>query len=99
MFGGGQDKQFGLAVLVGMGGIFIEIFEEATISVAPISEREARTMVDELKSSHILQGARGQHKFDIDSLVEIILRISQLLIEFPQISVYSILVINYLYLF
>ena len=84
--GGRQDKQFGPVVLVGMGGIFVEIFEEATIRVAPISEREARAMVDELKGSQILQGARGQQKFDIDSLVEVILRISQLLVEFPKIS-------------
>ena len=69
-----------------MGGIFVEIFEEATIRVAPISEREAKAMVDELKGAQILQGARGQERFDIDALVEVILRISQLLVEFPRIS-------------
>ncbi|MBT8360749.1 MAG: acetate--CoA ligase family protein, partial [Deltaproteobacteria bacterium] len=84
--GGRQDKQFGPVVLVGMGGIFVEIFEEATIRVAPISEREAKAMVDELKGAQILRGARGQERFDIDALVEVILRISQLLVEFPQIS-------------
>lgn len=84
--GGRQDKQFGPVVLVGMGGIFVEIFKEATIRVAPISEREAKAMVDELKGAQILQGARGQERFDIDALVEVILRISQLLVEFPRIS-------------
>ncbi len=84
--GGRQDEQFGPVVLVGMGGIFVEIFEEATIRIAPISEREARAMVDELKGAQILKGARGQERYDIDALVEVILRISQLLVEFPQIS-------------
>ena len=83
--GGRQDAQFGPVVLVGMGGIFVEIFEEAVLRVAPVSRAEAYGMIEELKGSQILMGARGGKRFDIDAVVDAILRVSQLLVEFPQI--------------
>lgn len=85
ILGGRQDAQFGPVVLVGMGGIFVEIFEEAVLRVAPVTREEAYAMIEELKGSQILMGARGQKRFDIDAVVEAILRMSQLLVDFPQI--------------
>lgn len=86
ILGGRQDSQFGPVLLVGLGGIFVEIFEQATLRVAPISETEARAMLDELSGSKILKGARGGKPFDIDAVVDAILRLSQLLVDFPQIQ-------------
>ena len=85
ILGGRQDAQFGPVVLVGLGGIFVEIFEEAVLRVAPVTRDEAYGMLEELKGSQILMGARGQKRFDIDAVVDAILRLSQLLVDFPQI--------------
>ena len=84
--GGRQDGQFGPVVLVGLGGIFVEIFGEVSVRVAPISHREAMEMIDELRGAPILKGARGLKPSDIQSVVEVLLRLSQLLGDFPEIQ-------------
>ena len=84
--GGRQDPQFGPVVLVGLGGIFVEIFEEVVVRVTPISRDQAERMIFELRGSQILKGARGHMPSDIDSVVDAILRVSQLLIDFPEID-------------
>lgn len=84
--GGKQDKQFGPVVLVGMGGIFVEIFSEVSRRVVPISYEEANKMIMELKAAPILTGARGSTPRDIQSCVDSILKISRLLSDFPEIA-------------
>jgi acetyltransferase len=86
ILGGRQDPQFGPVVLVGLGGIFVEIFEESQVRVAPISRPEAMEMVQNLRGYQILAGARGHKRADIDSVVETLLRLSQLLSDFPEIK-------------
>jgi acyl-CoA synthetase (NDP forming) len=86
ILGGRQDAQFGPVVLVGMGGVFVEIFEEVSLRVAPISRREALTMVEDLRGAPILMGARGHKRSDIEAVVGTILRVCQLLCEFPEIQ-------------
>jgi acyl-CoA synthetase (NDP forming) len=73
-------------VLVGMGGVFVEIFEEVSLRVAPIPQREALAMVEELRGAPILMGTRGHKRSDIEAVVDAILRLSQLLCDFPQIQ-------------
>jgi acyl-CoA synthetase (NDP forming) len=85
IIGGRQDEQFGPVVLVGLGGIFVEIFGEVSVRVAPISYREAIEMIDELRGAPMLKGARGLKPSDIQSVVEVLLRLSQLLCDFPEI--------------
>jgi len=86
ILGGRQDPQFGPVVLVGLGGIFVEIFEEVVVRVAPISRPEAQEMIDELRGAQILKGARGHKRSDIKAVVEALLRLSQLLQDFPEIQ-------------
>jgi acyl-CoA synthetase (NDP forming) len=86
ILGGRQDPQFGPVVLVGLGGIFVEVFEEASVRVAPITRRDALEMIDELRGAPILKGARGHKPSDIEAVVEALLRVSQLLSDFPQIK-------------
>jgi acyl-CoA synthetase (NDP forming) len=86
ILGGRQDRQFGPVVLVGLGGIFVEIFEEVSVRVAPISHREATEMIDELRGSAVLKGARGLKPSDIHSVAEVLLRLSQLLCDCPEIQ-------------
>lgn len=86
ILGGRQDQQFGPVVLVGLGGIFTEFFEEVAVRVAPISRAEAYEMIASLRGSQILYGARGHRKADVDSVVDTLLRLSQLLSDFPEIK-------------
>ena len=86
ILGGRQDKQFGPVILVGMGGIFVEIFEQASMRIGPVSRKEAIAMIEELNGSQILMGARGQKRFDIDAIADAIVHLSQLLMDFPQIK-------------
>jgi acetyltransferase len=86
ILGGRQDPQFGPVVLLGLGGIFVEVFEESIVRVAPISRREALEIVESLRGYPILKGARGHKPADVESLVEALLRLSQLLTDFPEIK-------------
>jgi acetyltransferase len=86
ILGGRQDAQFGPVVLVGMGGVFVEILEEVSLRVAPISRREALTMIEDLRGAPILMGARGHKRSDVQAVVEAILRLSQLMCDFPEIQ-------------
>lgn len=85
ILGGRQDRGFGPVVLVGMGGIFVEILREASVRIAPIDAGEAHRMVDELRGAPILRGARGTQPADVEALVECLLRLSMMLVEFPAI--------------
>ncbi len=86
ILGGRQDPQFGPVVLVGLGGIFVEVFGEVVVRVAPIARREAQEMVRSLRGYAVLAGARGSKPADIPALEEALLRLSQLLCDFPEIK-------------
>ena len=81
-----QICRIGPVVLVGLGGIFVEIFEQASMRVAPITRQEAKEMIEELRGVQILEGARGAMRSDIEAVVEALLRLSQLMQDFPQIK-------------
>ncbi len=83
--GANRDPQFGPLVLFGLGGVFVEVFEDSTLRVAPVAEREAREMIDEIDASPLLRGARGRERVDEDAIVETIGRLSQLVTDFPAI--------------
>jgi acetate---CoA ligase (ADP-forming) len=85
ILGGRQDRQFGPVVLVGLGGIFTEIFEEVVVRVAPISRQEAFEMIKSLRGSQVLEGARGYKSADIEAIVDSVMRLAQLLADFPEI--------------
>jgi acyl-CoA synthetase (NDP forming) len=86
ILGGRQDPQFGPVVLAGLGGIFVEIIGEAAMRVAPITEDEARQMLEELRGIQVLKGARGHGPSDVESLVQALMRLSQLMVDFPEIK-------------
>src|SRR6056297_3321119 len=80
-----RDPQFGPMVLFGLGGIFVEVLEDTTVKIAPISEPEAREMIDDIQAAPLLRGARGRTPADLDSVVETLQRLSQLATDFPAI--------------
>ncbi|WP_276257401.1 acetate--CoA ligase family protein [Haloglomus litoreum] len=83
--GTNRDPQFGPLVLFGLGGVFVEVLEDTTVRVAPVSEREARGMLDDIDSAPLLRGARGREPVDEEAIVETIGRLSQLVTDFPAI--------------
>ena len=83
--GSNRDPQFGPLVLFGLGGVFVEVLEDTTVRVAPVSEREAAGMIDDVDSAPLLRGARGREPVDEDGVVETIQRLSQLVTDFPAI--------------
>jgi acetyltransferase len=80
-----RDPSFGPLVLFGLGGIFVEVLEDATLRVAPVAEPDAREMLDDIEAAPLLRGARGRDPVDEDSVVEVIQRLSQLATDFPAI--------------
>ena len=84
--GAKRDPQFGHLLMFGLGGIFVQLYEDTAFRVAPVSQREARTMTDEIRAAPMLRGARGRTPADVDRLVETIQRVSQLVSDFPAIT-------------
>ncbi len=86
IIGGRFDNEFGPVIICGLGGIYVEIMADRSIRMAPVDQDNARGMIDELKGSAILKGARGRRAADISALINVIVRVSRLLIENPHIT-------------
>lgn len=86
ILGAKQDPNFGPIVMAGLGGIFVEIFKDTSIRVVPFDRNEAASMLAELKGYKILQGARGDKPYDIKGVEDAILRLAQLIADFPEIK-------------
>ena len=86
ILGSKRDSSFGPVVLFGLGGIYVEILRETTLRVAPINRSEAEEMISETKGSDIFKGLRGEKPLDTEALVESLLRLSQLVADFPEIE-------------
>ncbi len=80
-----KDPQFGPMVMFGLGGIYVEVLKDVSFRIAPISRDDAKEMINEIKTIKLLRGARGEKPSDIDSIADVLLRISQLVIDFPEI--------------
>ena len=81
-----RDLQFGPLIMFGLGGIYVNLIKDVSFRLAPISREEAYQMILETKAYALLRGIRGEPSSDIDSVVEIILRISQLAMDFEEID-------------
>lgn len=81
-----RDPSFGPVVMFGLGGVFVEVFKDVSFRVAPINKETAIDMINEIKSTGMLQGARGRDVRDIDSIAEAIMRLSQLALDCPNIK-------------
>ena len=85
ILGMSRDPQFGPLLMFGLGGIYVEVLKDVSFRVAPISERQARQMLGEVRSYPLLAGVRGEKPADTDAIVESLLRLSQLVTDFPEI--------------
>lgn len=86
ILGGKQDRAFGPIVLLGLGGIYVEILQDSSIRLAPVTQDGAYQMMRELKGFKVLEGVRGQPGVDLDQLADSLVRISHLVSNFPEIQ-------------
>ena len=86
LLGISRDPQFGPVVAFGLGGIYAEIWQDVSLRVAPVDREEAETMIREIKSFPLLDGARGQTPCDLDALADLLVRVSRFSFWYPEIS-------------
>ena len=81
-----HDVMFGPTVMFGLGGIFTEVLKDVTFRVVPLEYRDAHEMVREIRGWSLLEGVRGQSGYDIEALVKLLLTVSQMITERPEIE-------------
>ncbi len=86
ILGGKQDPTFGPVMLFGIGGIYVEVIGDVVLRVAPLNRVEARSMIHEIKGIKLLQGVRGQRSSDLEAVIETLMSLSRLLVDFPEIA-------------
>jgi len=80
------DPQFGPALMFGIGGILVELLEDVSFRIAPITEYDANEMIKEIKGFPILDGYRGKPKADLEAIVKTLLKISDLVVKHEEIN-------------
>ena len=80
-----QDPSFGPLIMFGMGGIYTELFKDAVFRIHPLTDIDAQEMVRSVKAYQLLEGWRGAKPSDIKALEELLLRVSAMVEDFPQI--------------
>jgi len=81
-----QDPSFGATVMFGLGGVWVEVLDDISFRLAPLSAEDAREMIQEIKGYPVLAGIRGSPPTDVGALVDIIQKVGQLSHEFPEIT-------------
>jgi len=86
IMGAKAEKGLGHLIMFGLGGIYVEILKDVTFKITPVTEIEAAEMLSSLKTAALLKGVRGEAGVDQAGVIEIILRLSQLVTDFPLIQ-------------
>ena len=86
IIGSKLEPGFGPVIMLGMGGIYVEVLKDVTFKLAPVTSKEADDMISEIKNQKLLQGVRGEKPSDIVKLSECIQRLSQLVTDFKEIK-------------
>jgi len=81
-----RDRQFGPTVMFGLGGVFVEVLDDVSFRVAPVSEADAEEMIREIRGYRILRGYRGRPPADLEAVKEIILKVSRMVTELREIG-------------
>jgi acyl-CoA synthetase (NDP forming) len=86
ILGSKYNPMFGPIMMVGMGGIYVEVMQDVSFGIPPITDAESAEMISSLKGYPILRGVRGEKGCDLDAVQEYIMRLAQLVSDFPQIK-------------
>jgi acyl-CoA synthetase (NDP forming) len=84
--GGLDDPAFGPAVMFGLGGVRTEVHEDVVFRVAPLEATDAEDMIREIDAYSLMVDAAGQPRYDLQAIVELLLSVSRLLTEHPEIK-------------
>jgi len=90
IIGMNRDPQFGPLLMFGLGGTYVEFLKDVSFAVAPIGAEEAKHMISSIKTYPLIAGVRGEAPSDINSIVDALVRISQLVTDFPEILEFEI---------
>jgi acetyltransferase len=90
LIGMNRDPQFGPLVTFGLGGIYVEALKDVTFRVAPFTKLDAQAMLSEIRSKALLEGVRGKPPVDKEAVVDVLLRMGQLVQDFPEIAEFDI---------
>jgi len=90
ILGASQDPTFGPVIMFGLGGIYVEVLKDVVFRVAPIDDREAAGMVESIKTIKLLKGVRGEKPSDLKAIADSLQRLSQLVVDFPEIKEFDI---------
>ncbi len=86
ILGSNDDPQFGPVLMFGLGGVYVEVLKDVSFRLAPLTKEDAKQMVLETRSYPLLQGVRGDPRADVEAVVDALLRLSQLVTDWPQIK-------------
>ncbi len=81
-----KDAQFGPVIMFGLGGILVEVLKDVSFRIVPMTKRDAKEMIEEIKGYPLLKGYRGQEPADINYLEELIVRVSDFVDKTPEIK-------------
>jgi acetyl coenzyme A synthetase (ADP forming)-like protein len=81
-----RDPDFGPLMMVGMGGVFVEVYEDVAFRLVPMTRRDALDMIDEVRAQALLDGARGRPVLDRSELAEVVMRVGALVEAAPEIE-------------
>jgi len=81
-----KDPQFGPVIMFGLGGIFIEVFKDVSLRIAPFSQSTAREMIKEIKAYPVLAGFRGRKPIGEKKLAGVLVQISRLSLDHPELK-------------
>lgn len=81
-----KDPSLGSTIMLGFGGVYVEILKDVTFGLNPLTRNDVLNMIDNLQAAKILEGARGKSKADKEAIIESVLRLAQLLKDFPEIK-------------
>ncbi|HET8720351.1 MAG TPA: acetate--CoA ligase family protein, partial [Candidatus Nitrosotenuis sp.] len=86
IIGSKLEQGFGPVIMLGMGGIYVEVLKDVTFRLAPITENEADDMINSIKTKKLLEGVRGEKPSDLKKLSELIQKLSALVTDFEEIK-------------
>jgi acyl-CoA synthetase (NDP forming) len=81
-----SDTQFGPLIMFGMGGIYAEVLKDRAIRLHPLTDLDARELVQSVKISRLLEGYRGSPPSDTEAIYDLLLRLSEMITDIPQIA-------------
>jgi len=80
-----RDPTFGPLMMFGLGGVYVEVLQDVSFRLAPLDRHEALAMIADTRSNALLRGARGSKPADVEAIADVLVRVSALVTDYPEI--------------